>query len=120
MPIQDSWNIFYYESSSGETPVQSFIDSQEKKARIKIARMFDLLEEFGVRIGAQHAKKLTGTDLWELRILGSDSIRIFYITQHPHTSLLLHAFKKKRQETPPREIKTALNRLQEYRTRKKK
>lgn len=76
-----------------------------------------LLQEFGVRLGVPHIKKLTGTELWELRILGSDSIRIFYIVTGKNF-LLLHGFKKKKNKTPPKEIRIAEDRLAEFRTRK--
>lgn len=108
------WHIEYYESSSGDKPVENFINSLEEKAQTKITRTLELLEEFGIRIGLPHAKKLVGTPLWELRVLGSDSIRIFYITKEQQSFLLLHGFKKKTQKTEKKEIKVALVRLSEY------
>lgn len=116
---QITWKIDYYESGAGNKPVEEFINSLEEKAQVKITRTLELLEEFGITISASHAKKLTGTPLWELRILGSDNLRIFYIAKHEHSFLLLHGFKKKTQKTEKREIKVALERLQEYQTRKK-
>lgn len=61
---------------------------------------------------------MTGTPLWELRILGEDSIRVFYIAIMESTFLFLHAFKKKKQKTPKKEIDIALKRLEEYKMRK--
>ena len=64
-------------------------------------------------MGLPHIKKLTGTDLWELRILGADKIRIFYVALTGKTFLFLHGYKKQTDKTPPKEIKIALNRLAE-------
>lgn len=90
----------------------------DEKARLKISRTFELLEQFGLAGADPHAKKLTGAPLWELRILGSDSIRILYVTITGRIFLLLHGFKKKKQKTPPKEIKVAEERLKEYESRK--
>lgn len=111
-------NIEYYESPTGDKPVEEFINSLEKKAQDKIVRTLELLVEFGIRIGLPHAKKLTGTPLWELRILGSDNLRIFYIAQAKTCFLLLHGFKKKTIKTERKEIKVALGHLREYQSRK--
>jgi len=72
---------------------------------------------FGIRLGLPHVKKLTGTQLWELRILGSDSLRVLYIAMTGKTFVLLHGFKKKKDKTPPKEIKIAEGRLDELRSR---
>lgn len=116
--MTDKWSIKIYESSSGDKPVEDFIKSLDEKAQTKMARTFDHLEEFGTALGQPHMKKLVGTSLWELRILGSDSIRIFYVTVTVKTFLLLHGFKKKTQKTPRKEIVIAEKRLNEYQTRK--
>ena len=78
-----------------------------------------MLREFGIRLGLPHVKKLTGTDLWELRILGSDSVKVLYVAMAGKTFVLLHGFKKKRYKIPPKEIKIANNRLAELRLRTK-
>lgn len=118
MKLQQTWKIDYYESPTGNKPVEEFINALEEKAQVKITKTIELLEEFGVAIGVPHAKKLVGTPLWELRILGSDSIRVFYIAKEQRSFLLLHAFKKKTQKTEKKEIKVAIGRLLEYQSRK--
>ena len=115
--MSDEWKIVFYETTDDDTPVEDFIKSLPEKAQDKIARTFDYLEEFGIALGAPRLKKLTGTSLWELRILGADSIRIFYITQTGKIFLLLHGFKKKAQKTPKKEIAIAEKRLREFQNR---
>jgi len=57
-----------------------------------------------------HIKKLTGTPLWEIRILGKDNIRIFYALMSKNGIIVLHGFIKKSLKTPSREIEVALHR----------
>ena len=115
--MDEKWKVILYRTSSGDYPVQEFIDSLEIKAQSKVEDSIRLLQEFGIRLGLPHVKKLTGTELWELRILGSDSLRVLYIAMSGKTFVLLHGFKKKKDKTPPKEIKTAEDRLAELRLR---
>jgi phage-related protein len=112
--MASKWKIQLYETASGDKPVEDFIKSLNEQTQLKIVRAFDLLEEFGIHGVSAHVKKLTGASLWELRILGSNSIRILYVTVTERTFLLLHGFKKKTQKTPHREISTATKRLLDY------
>lgn len=109
--MEELWKIEFYKTSSGKSPVNEFVKQLDIKAQNKIIQALSLLKEFGINLGTPHSKKLVGTPLWELRILGNDSIRIFYITKSGKTFLLLHAFQKKKQKTDKKEIKIALDRL---------
>lgn len=115
--MQEQWNILLYTTLQGNAPVKDFIDGLEIKAQAKIRNTMALLREFGIMLGSPHVKKVTGTSLWELRILGEDSIRIFYIAQTRKTFLLLHGFKKYQNKTPAKEIRTAVKRLNELKLR---
>ncbi len=117
--MNNKWKIELYENSRGEKLIEEFIDSLEAKSRLKINRAFELLEIFGLKGGYPHVKKLTGSNLWEYRILGSDNIRIFYVSMTGKMFLVLHGFKKKKQKTPTKEIKIAEERLKQYLKRKK-
>lgn len=105
------WKIKYYTAPSGKIPVKEFIDDLSEKSQSKISNTFDLLTKFGVHLGRPHVRKLTGTPLWELRILGEQSLRFFYLIKTGQTFFILHAFTKKSAQTPRREIKTALKRI---------
>ncbi len=115
--MDEKWNIVYYETTLGKSPVFNFIQSLNVQAQNKIAEVLDLLEEHGVLLGPPHSKKLTGTPLWELRMLGNNNIRIFYITIIHRKFLLLHGFQKKKQKTDFKEIKTAIARLNDFKSR---
>ncbi len=117
--MEEKWKVVLYRNPGGDYPVRQFIDSLEIKAQLKVRNMIKLLQEFGISLGLPHAKKLTGTLLWELRILGSHSIRVLYVAVAGKKFVLLHGFKKKTDKTPSKEIKTAQDRLLEYKTRMK-
>jgi len=114
---EDQWKVLLYKTLQGKTPVNEFILDLELKAQAKVYNSIKLLRTFGISAGSPHIKKLTGTQLWELRILGADSIRILYIAITGKTFLLLHGFKKKKDKTPPKEIRIAKDRLAEFRSR---
>lgn len=108
------WKITYYKTSSGKYPVKEFIDALEETPRARVYNTLELLTEFGINLGMPHAKKVAGTPLWELRVLGEKSLRIFYVAKVGKEFLMLHAFTKKKQKTPRKEIKTALARLKDF------
>lgn len=117
--MEDQWKILLYQTPQGDSPVKEFIDNLELTAQAKVRNTINLLKDFGTRLGSPHIKKLTGTKVWELRILGADSLRILYISVTGKTFLLLHGFKKKKDKTPPKEIRIAEDRLEEHRSRVK-
>jgi len=110
----DRWTIDYFETASNKSPVKDFIDKLPVKSQTKAYNTLELLAEFGLTLGLPHAKKISGTPLWELRILGEKSSRFFYIAKTGRSFLLLHGFTKKSQKTPLKEIKTALARLKSF------
>lgn len=111
------WKIDYYESSSDRVPVKDFIDKLPPKPQAKVFNTLELLAEFGIELGWPHAKKITGTPLWELRVLGEKSLRFFYVAKAERSFLLLHGFTKRTRKAPKKEIKTALGRLKDYKNR---
>lgn len=115
--MENKWKIIYYETPNGNSPVFDFIQSLDAKSKSKIIGVLDLLKELGIQIRSPHAKKLTGTNLWELRTLGEGNIRIFYVAIMNRKFLLLHGFAKKKQKTDKKEIKIAAERLNDYKLR---
>ena len=101
------WSIIYFESARGERFVKKFIDEQKVEIRAKYVGMIDFLEEYGPFLSEKYTKKIR-KNLYELRMIGKEQIRVLYAIQG-ETMILLHAFKKK---TPLKEIKTALSRFE--------
>lgn len=112
------WSIVYYKSRSNKSPVFDFIQSFDIKTRARIIDTLDILKEFGININLPYSKKLTGIDLWEIRILGKNNLRILYVAIANKSFLLLHGFRKKKNRTDRYEIDTALKRLKEYKSGK--
>ena len=105
--------VIFYTSIRGENFVQKFIDGLEEVTQSKILRIVMAIQTYGLQAILPHVKKLSGTPLWEIRILGKDNIRIFYIVHHLDTVILLHGFIKKKQKTDFREIDIAVRRYEE-------
>ena len=64
-------------------------------------------------LGDPHVKHLVGK-LWELRLTGRDGIaRSLYVTAFGRRVVVVRAFVKKSQKTPPGEIELALRRAKE-------
>ncbi len=114
MKDDQNWKIVYYHDSQGQEPVYEFIESLDSNVQAKLSNTFDLLIQFGIKLGLPHVKKVTNTDLWELRILGVDNIRIFYIASTGRQFLLLHGYIKKSQKTDKKNLKIAISRLKEF------
>lgn len=105
-----AWKVIYFESPRGERFVKEFIDKQSLFVKGKYIGMIDFLGEYGPFLSSKYTKKIR-KDLYELRITSKEQIRVLY-TVRKKDILLLHAFKKKTQKTPEREIGTALLRLE--------
>lgn len=106
--------IYFYISPSGDNPVSKFIDRLEIKTQRKISRIFAHMREFGLGNHIQNIKKLSGTNLWEIKIISQKSVRIIYAVIYKKDILLLNGFVKKTQKTPAKEIKTSELRLIEW------
>jgi len=77
------------------------------------ARILELLMEFGPNLRMPHSRAVGG-GLFELRPRGREGIgRVFYCFVVGQRVVILHAFVKKTQETPERELKIARKRMKE-------
>jgi len=113
------WEIEYYEDSEGQQPVKEFIDALDIKAKAKVARTIDLLEEFGINLSMPYAEHIEG-NLWELRArLSNKRYRIIYFLNTGKVFVLLHGFVKKTQKLSKNDLELALKRLKYYKSRKR-
>ncbi len=112
------YKVIYF-TDGDYSPVVSYIMTLSAKEKAKILREIDLLEKFGTQLGMPHSRKITGTDeLWELRIkFSNNNHRVFYFQSINNVFVLLHAFHKKTQKTPKKEINLALKRINQYKQR---
>jgi phage-related protein len=113
----EPWKLEHYESASGDQPVLDYIDALPMQEAARVTKELDLLAEFGTELRGPHVKRLQGSRLWELRVRGRNQYRVFYVAQSGRRFLLLHAFTKKSQRTPHREIQVAEPLLSDYERR---
>jgi phage-related protein len=111
------WDVQFYATASGRTPVADYIDALSKVEAARVVADLAVLQETGAALGMPHVRHLVGTDLWELRVRGQIQHRLLYVAVRGRRILLLHAFTKKTQQTPRREIETAERRLADHRER---
>lgn len=110
----DKWKVVYYTSPTGDNPVSNFLDCIDKQTQSKILRVVANIEEYGLTSVIPHIKKLSGTPLWEIRILGKTNVRIIYVVPTRTSILLLHGFIKKTMKTPSKELEIASARYKQY------
>ena len=104
-----AWKVLFFQTTRGDSPVEDFIKDLDEATYAKVLQAIKLLANNGPFLKPPYIKKIQDK-LYELRISGKVAIRIFYtITNNEY--YLLHAFKKKSQKTPSKEIKVALDRM---------
>lgn len=111
------WTVTFYELESGRSPVQDFIRQLQPPERVRVLRKLEMLQLAGLELSMPHVLPLQGSEIWELRVTGRVQHRVFYVAIQERSFLLLHAFTKKTQRTPRREIDIAEDRLREFRER---
>lgn len=89
------------------------IESWPVEVLADYARLVELLMEHGPHLRLPHSRAL-GEDLFELRPRASAGIgRAFYCFLVGKRVVIVHAFVKKTQQTPDRELKLARKRAKE-------
>lgn len=110
------YKVSFYAPRGKISPIKEFLDSCQSSLRTKILRQLKYVEEYGLNPAIGNIKKITGTSLWELRILGKDNVRIICVSLPNKEVKVLHIFKKEKQKTPAKELNLALKRRQEHLT----
>ena len=105
------WRVKFFQTSRGDYPVKEFIGEQNEATYAKIIHAIGLLATNGPYLKPPYIKKFY-QKLYELRISGKIAVRIFY-SVFKGEYYLLHAFKKKTEKTPKKELKIALDRMKE-------
>ena len=106
--------VRFYVDGRGCAPVRDFIRGVNKKSKAKIGRYIDLLEQHGPDLPRPYADHVKDK-IRELRVsLEDGNVRIFYFFFVDKNIVLLHAFKKKTQELPVREVEQAENNMDNF------
>jgi phage-related protein len=100
------------------------IDFYNEKVKIEVASLpktllarfialADRMEQHGPNLGEPHTQSM-GSGLLEMRLKGTEGIaRVFYCSVVERRIVMLHAFVKKSQSTPRKELELARKRLLE-------
>src|SRR3989344_6667942 len=106
-----AWKVLFFQTPRGDFPVKEFIEKHDRTTITRINLLIRLLIDYGPFLKPPDIKKLQDK-LYELRIPGKSSVRIFY-TIISREYYLLHAFKKKSQKLPKKEMRVAIDRIKE-------
>lgn len=102
------WTITYYSER-----IQRDILNLPSGLLARYLHYADLWVEFGPNLGMPHSRAM-GDGLFELRLKSKEGIgRVFYCTVVAQRIIVLHAFIKKSQKTPKKELDTARRRMRE-------
>jgi phage-related protein len=95
----------------GDRRAEKEVSKLADDVRADFLRIVDLVERYGLEeVHEPYVKHLQGK-LWEMRMRGRDGIaRAAYVAAHGKRVVVLHAFVKKTQRTPPEAIELALKR----------
>ncbi len=107
--------IHFYRSEAGVCPVEVFLNSLTGEQAQKVTWVLQLIEDLE-KVPAQYFKKLINTDdLWEVRVqIGNNAFRLLGFLESDRVVILNHAFQKKTQKTPKKEIQIAETRKKDY------
>ncbi len=107
--------LHFYRTDSGHCPLEEFLDSLTARQAQKVTWVLQLIEELE-SVPVKYFKKLSGTeDLWEIRIQSGNNIyRLLGFMDGNNIVILNHAFQKKTQKTPLKEIAIAKARKKDY------
>jgi len=108
------YQIVFYTNARGESPVEEFVNTMATKQQRKVGIFLELLAQEGPALRRPYADHVRG-DLRELRMqFGRNEYRIFHFFVQEQRVVLVHAFAKKTQQLPEREIETAEDRMKDY------
>ena len=107
--------IVFYRMDSGDCPVEEFLNSLPTKQAQKVTWVMNLIEDLEI-VPVKYFKKMTGTDdTWEIRVQSGNNIfRILGFIKENNLVVLNHAFQKKTQKRPKKEIAIAEARKKDH------
>lgn len=104
--------VIFYRTAAGSEPVREYFAELPLSEKAAAADAFSAIRKHGFRAPGIVFRHMQGK-LWEFRVLGTVSHRVFYVSVDGPTMVLLHAFKKQGQKTPIRELRLAVRRMKE-------
>jgi phage-related protein len=107
--------VDFFETEAGNQPARDFLLNEcSEQDRKTIGADISVVQK-RFPLGPPLVKKISD-HLWEIRSHIPDGICRTFFTVYKDTMILLHAFVKKTQKTPKKELAAVNRRLQEFRT----
>jgi len=107
--------VKFFLTSSGRNPVEAFLKEQSEELKGDFLDAVSLLAS-GTVLSMPLSRSLSKIcrGLHELRLKDrSGQVRVFYYIKKGDAIYMLHAFKKKRQDLPKKEVDVVLRRIKE-------
>ncbi|WP_338885100.1 type II toxin-antitoxin system RelE/ParE family toxin [Xenorhabdus sp. TH1] len=102
-----SWNIDFYHG------VMDSILDMPPKIQARMLKLLELMEQHGANLGSPHTKPM-GNGLFEVRAKAQEGIsRGLFCYLDGSNIYILHAFVKKSQKTPKKDLDLAKSRMKE-------
>jgi len=112
--MEENYQIIFFQKSNGRKPVFEYLNKLSKKDRSKIVDCIQGLSAYSEFRKEPFSRHLSGK-LRELKVdFSHNRHRVIYFFNIGKIIILLHAFKKKTNKTPAREILRAKKYMQEY------
>ena len=109
--MSPKYHVEFYRDADGSNPVQEYIlEGNDKKKIALLIAVIERLENLGPELQGTNMDKLIKGPIRELR---KDRHRILY-GRDGNTYVLLTAFPKSTQKTPPEQIELSQKRFGEY------
>jgi phage-related protein len=110
------YQVHFYRTSRGESPVEEFLGSLDNQTKAKVAQFIGLLEEYGPQLKRPIADKLEGK-IYELRPKQARILYFFFIRRE---IVLVHGFLKKTNAVKIKELDLAERRMADWLARRKR
>lgn len=108
------YKLEFYESADEQKPAEAFLDSLDDKMAAKLIGLLELLEEKGTELRMPISEHLTD-GIFEIRCkLGNNITRTLYFFYAGRRIIVTNGFVKKTQKTPPKEIRLAKKRREDW------
>jgi len=102
-----AWEIDFYAG------VEAAILEMPEKIQARMIHLLEMIEAHGANLGEPHTKSL-GDGLFEIRAKAKEGLgRGLYCYMDGQSVQILHAFVKKDQKTPKKDLDLARNRMKE-------
>lgn len=112
------WTIAFYQDAAGNSPVEDFLNTLDKRALADLVWAIRELKERNINAREPLVKPIEGK-LWELRTTSDgNAYRLLYFFFSGRRIVFLNGFQKKTEKAPRREIDTAISRMNDYIARK--